>query len=75
MDEYDGWRKPILHILWWNPRYLSSIICTISSGDACRPWCLSNASDRLGELAQRAFDKDVQVIIEGPGYMPMYSKK
>ncbi|MBE6631522.1 MAG: phosphomethylpyrimidine synthase ThiC [Ruminococcaceae bacterium] len=52
---------------------------TISLGDACRPGCLADGSDvcqieelvRLGELAKRAWDKDVQVMIEGPGHMPM----
>ncbi len=52
---------------------------TISLGDACRPGSLADASDiaqieelvRLGELTQRAWDKDVQVIVEGPGHMPM----
>ena len=52
---------------------------TISLGDACRPGCLADATDgvqieellRLGELTQRAWDKDVQVMIEGPGHVPM----
>lgn len=52
---------------------------TISLGDACRPGCLADASDvcqieelvQLGELTQRAWDQDVQVIVEGPGHMPM----
>lgn len=52
---------------------------TISLGDACRPGCLADASDvcqieelvRLGELTKRAWDKDVQVMVEGPGHMPM----
>ena len=48
---------------------------TISLGDACRPGCLADASDvcqieelvRLGELTKRAWAKDVQVMVEGPG--------
>lgn len=52
---------------------------TISLGDACRPGCLADATDicqidelvRLGELTQRAWAKDVQVMIEGPGHVPM----
>ena len=52
---------------------------TISLGDACRPGCLADATDTaqieelitLGELTKRAWDKDVQVMIEGPGHMPM----
>lgn len=52
---------------------------TISLGDACRPGCLADATDgvqigellRLGELTRRAWEKDVQVMIEGPGHVPM----
>ncbi len=52
---------------------------TISLGDACRPGCLADATDvcqieelvRLGELTKRAWAKDVQVMIEGPGHVPM----
>ena len=52
---------------------------TISLGDACRPGCLADAGDvcqieelvRLGELTKRAWEKDVQVMIEGPGHMPL----
>ena len=52
---------------------------TLSLGDACRPGCISDASDAaqteemitLGELALRAWDRNVQVIIEGPGHMPI----
>lgn len=52
---------------------------TLSLGDACRPGCLEDASDisqieelvTLGELTRRAWEKDVQVIIEGPGHMPL----
>ena len=51
---------------------------TMSLGDACRPGCLEDASDisqmeeliTLGELTRRAWEKDVQVMIEGPGHMP-----
>lgn len=52
---------------------------TVSLGDACRPGCLADASDVcqmeelvcLGELTKRAWEKDVQVMVEGPGHMPM----
>ena len=52
---------------------------TLSLGDACRPGCIEDASDisqveelvTLGELTRRAWEKDVQVIIEGPGHMPL----
>lgn len=52
---------------------------TLSLGDGIRPGCLSDATDRnqiqelihLGELTERAWDAGVQVIIEGPGHMPL----
>lgn len=52
---------------------------TISLGDALRPGCLDDSSDaaqiselvELGNLTQRAWDKDVQVMVEGPGHMAM----
>ena len=52
---------------------------TMSLGDACRPGCIMDASDisqieelvTLGELTRRAWEKDVQVMIEGPGHMPI----
>lgn len=52
---------------------------TLSLGDACRPGCIADAGDVsqieelvvLGELTARAWEKDVQVIIEGPGHMPL----
>ena len=52
---------------------------TISLGDACRPGCLEDATDvsqieelvTLGELTRRAWEKNVQVIVEGPGHMPL----
>ena len=52
---------------------------TISLGDACRPGCLADGGDvcqidelvRLGELTKRAWSKDVQVMVEGPGHLPM----
>ncbi|MDI6794237.1 MAG: phosphomethylpyrimidine synthase ThiC [bacterium] len=52
---------------------------TISLGDGLRPGCLADASDgaqfqeliTLGELTRRAWARDISVIIEGPGHMPM----
>ena len=52
---------------------------TISLGDALRPGCLDDSSDagqlseliELGNLTQRAWDRDVQVMVEGPGHMAM----
>ncbi len=52
---------------------------TLSLGDGLRPGCLADATDEaqihelkvLGELTLRAWEKGVQVIIEGPGHVPM----
>ncbi len=52
---------------------------TISLGDACRPGSIADAGDvsqieelvTLGELTTRAWKKNVQVMIEGPGHMPL----
>lgn len=52
---------------------------TLSLGDACRPGCIADAGDisqieelvTLGELTKRAWEKDVQAIIEGPGHMAL----
>lgn len=52
---------------------------TLSLGDACRPGAIADSTDAsqiaeliaLGELTKRAWAKDVQVIIEGPGHMAM----
>src|SRR3977135_2333616 len=53
---------------------------TLSLGDALRPGSLADANDRaqfaeldtLGELTKRAWAQDVQVMIEGPGHIPMH---
>lgn len=52
---------------------------TISLGDACRPGCIDDATDPaqvselivLGELTRRAWEKNVQVMVEGPGHMAL----
>lgn len=52
---------------------------TISLGDGMRPGCLEDGSDQsqvfetiiLGELTKRAWEKDVQVMIEGPGHIQL----
>ncbi|WP_252226203.1 MULTISPECIES: phosphomethylpyrimidine synthase ThiC [unclassified Clostridium] len=52
---------------------------TISLGDACRPGSINDATDAsqikelitMGELTKRAWAKNVQIIIEGPGHMPL----
>ena len=52
---------------------------TLSLGDGLRPGCLADATDRaqihelmtLGQLTEEAWANDVQVMIEGPGHVPM----
>jgi phosphomethylpyrimidine synthase len=52
---------------------------TFSLGDGLRPGCLADASDEaqfaelkvLGELTRRAWEHDVQVMVEGPGHVPL----
>lgn len=52
---------------------------TISLGDGLRPGCIADATDRgqieeliiLGELCAEALDQGVQVMIEGPGHVPI----
>jgi phosphomethylpyrimidine synthase len=53
---------------------------TLSVGDGLRPGCLADATDRaqiheltiMGRLAKRARDAGVQVMIEGPGHVPLH---
>ncbi len=52
---------------------------TLSLGDGLRPGCLADATDMaqihelktLGELTEKAWDAGVQVIVEGPGHVPI----
>ncbi len=52
---------------------------SLSLGDSLRPGCIADASDAaqlnelkvLGELTLRAWERDVQVMIEGPGHVPL----
>lgn len=52
---------------------------TISIGDALRPGCIADSSDageiaeliEIGNLTKWAWEKDVQVLVEGPGHMAM----
>jgi phosphomethylpyrimidine synthase len=53
---------------------------TLSLGDGLRPGCLCDATDEaqiselkvLGDLTLRAWEEDVQVMIEGPGHIPLH---
>ncbi len=52
---------------------------TVSLGDSLRPGSIADASDEaqfaelktLGELTKRAWERDVQVMVEGPGHIPL----
>lgn len=52
---------------------------SFSLGDSLRPGCLHDASDAaqlaelktLGQLTRRAWEDDIQVMVEGPGHVPM----
>ncbi len=56
---------------------------TLSLGDGLRPGCLADATDRaqlhelkiLGELTKRAWAQGVQVMVEGPGHLPLKAIK
>ncbi len=56
---------------------------SLSLGDGLRPGCIADANDAaqfaeletLGELTTRAWARDVQVMIEGPGHVPMHKIK
>jgi phosphomethylpyrimidine synthase len=53
---------------------------SFSLGDGLRPGCIADASDAaqfaeldtLGELTRKAWEHDVQVMVEGPGHIPMH---
>jgi phosphomethylpyrimidine synthase len=54
---------------------------TLSLGDGLRPGCLADATDKaqlhelkiLGELTKRAWAQGVQVMVEGPGHLPLHA--
>lgn len=53
---------------------------TLSLGDGLRPGCIKDATDKaqiselkvLGDLTKKAWEQDVQVMIEGPGHIPLH---
>src|SRR3954462_13054253 len=60
-------------------KILAKYDVSYSLGDGLRPGCIADASDEaqfaelatLGELTKKAWERDVQVMIEGPGHVPM----
>ncbi|MFQ5909364.1 MAG: phosphomethylpyrimidine synthase ThiC [Thermoplasmata archaeon] len=69
--------------LYANYDYLLELACeydiALSLGDGLRPGCIADATDTpqlqelliIGDLVRRAREKDVQVIVEGPGHVPL----
>ena len=59
---------------------LSQYDVAVSLGDGLRPGCIADANDEaqfaeldtLGELVLRAWGKDVQAFVEGPGHVPLH---
>ncbi|MFH0731859.1 MAG: phosphomethylpyrimidine synthase ThiC [Candidatus Omnitrophota bacterium] len=67
-------------------KYFDRLLCilktydvTLSLGDGLRPGCIADATDKpqlkelsiLGSLTKRAFKEGVQVMVEGPGHIPI----
>jgi phosphomethylpyrimidine synthase len=60
-------------------RIMKKYDVSYSLGDGLRPGCVADASDEaqfaelrtLGELTRKAWEHDVQVMIEGPGHVPL----
>ncbi len=79
MIEYHGEENPLYEHFDRLIEIAREYDMTFSLGDGLRPGCLADASDRaqvqetiiLGELAKRARAGGTQVMIEGPGHMPM----
>ena len=77
MTIHCGINRQVLHALVSEGRVMEYDV-TISLGDGLRPGCLADATDRaqiqellnLGELTQRAWQRGVQVMVEGPGHVP-----
>ena len=75
------------NFLYTNFREICEIMATydvaFSLGDGLRPGCTADANDdaqfaeleTLGELTKIAWESDVQVMIEGPGHVPMHQIK
>ena len=77
--EMTGKENPFYEHYDWILDICQKYDVTMSLGDACRPGCIDDASDisqieelvTLGELTRRAWEKNVQVMVEGPGHMPL----
>ena len=71
--------NPLFEEFDWLLEIVRKYDITLSLGDGLRPGSLMDATDRaqveeliiLGELTKRAWEQDVQVMIEGPGHVPL----
>ena len=71
--------EPALRPLRRSWRSRASTTSPVASATACGPGCLADATDAaqfaelktLGELTRKAWEKDVQVMVEGPGHVPI----
>ncbi len=71
--------NPFLDDFDWLLEILAGSDVTLSLGDGLRPGCIADATDRaqvhelmtLGRLGRRAREAGVQVMIEGPGHVPL----
>lgn len=76
---YNGRENPLYEYYDRLLEIAKSYDVTLSLGDGLRPGCLADATDRpqveetiiLGELTERAWAEGVQVMIEGPGHVPL----
>ncbi|RZB34461.1 MAG: phosphomethylpyrimidine synthase [Desulfobacteraceae bacterium Eth-SRB1] len=77
--EYNKCENPLYEQYDRLLKIAASYDMVLSLGDGLRPGCIADATDRgqveelliLGELTKRARDKGVQVMIEGPGHVPI----
>lgn len=77
--QYRGKENPLYEAFDEILNILHAYDVTLSLGDSLRPGCLGDATDTaqieelkvLGELTLRAWQKDVQVMVEGPGHIPL----
>ena len=77
--EYNGQENPLFEHFDLLLDVAEEYDVTLSLGDGLRPGCISDATDlaqveellTLGELTLRAWERGVQVMIEGPGHVPV----
>ena len=77
--KYNGRENPLYEDFDRLLKIAKKFDMVLSLGDGLRPGCLDDATDRaqleelitLGELAEKAWEEGVQVIIEGPGHLPL----